>query len=415
MSGTKRAVIVPSWRDALIFQCRWAKQWLESAELPPSLAALQSELKEARATAHNLAASKLSSGAPEQIAASLKGAEKVRGELGLLLQRQQTQWAAAEAALNSLRGQLAGGEKLLAGRLGQGVMKNANEDLHAALKQADVSLSAIRLGVVKVNNLRRELQLWNARITKLAAPPANHDPARAAIVRPTATAPADSEEVQREITNQAAEATAREGLKNLSATTTADRNAVAGRLRNAARWEEYAALLKDAEIALASKDWTRAQTAVNAASAQRIALLHEALETAAAMERNQQIADAIMEALCARHYSIPKHGELTAGDPLGGIQIRADVPGTDGKGNVRVDLHFDGQAVFKLENVPQGEESLCREFLSQMGNALSAVGMELRMEKAWAGGTHPPSGDDDEPRAVVEVQTQRERQKEREG
>ena len=82
---------------------------------------------------------------------------------------------------------------------------------------------------------RRKIRPGRGPITKLAAPPANHESASAAIVRPTATAPADSEEVQREITNQAAEATAREGLKNLSATTTADRNAVAGRLRNAAR------------------------------------------------------------------------------------------------------------------------------------------------------------------------------------
>lgn len=405
MSGTKRGVIVPNWRVGLELQCGWAEQWLESASLPPTLAEVQQELKAARATARTFADASGSSGANEKVTSLLNGAEKLRGELDLLLQRQKSRWTATEAEADSLHRQLAEARKLIAGPSDGNTLQRATNDLHLSLKRADASLEAIRTEVAKVNRLRRELQLWNARITKQTAAPAHRE---TVANRPNAPAPADPEAVRQEIAQQAAEAAAREGLKNLGATLTSDRSAVEGRLLNAARWDEYSALLKDAEAALASKDFPRAQDTLDKASALRTTLLNEARANAAALERNQQVAEAIMEALCEHHYNLPKHGDLKEGDPLSGIQIRADVPGSDGKGNVRVDLKLDGQAVFHLENVPQGEEALCRRFLGQMGNALSEQGMELRMEKAWAGG----SGD--EPTDIVKVQ-EREPQKERQG
>jgi hypothetical protein len=406
MSGTKRAVIVPNWRVALELQCRWAEQWLESVSLPPTLAELQQELKAARATARTLTETAGSSGATGKNASLLAEAEKLRGELDLLLQRQKPRWTATEAEVTTVRRQLAEGRKLIAGSAGGNTLQQANNDLHLSLKRANASLEGLGAEVARVNRLRRELQLWNARISKqTAAPP--HKVAAAG--RPTAPPPPDPEAVRQEIAQQAAEAAAREGLNNLGATLSADRTAVESRLLNAARWDEYSSLLKDAAAALESKDCPRAQDTIDKASALRIGLLNEARANAAALERNQQVAEAIMEALCDHHYNLPKFGDLKAGDPLSGIQIRADVPGSDGKGNVRVDLKLDGQAVFHLENVPQGEEALCRRFLGQMGNALSAQGMELRMEKPWAGS----SGD--EPHPFVEVPKEREPQRERQG
>jgi len=391
----------------LELQCRWAEQWLRSARLPPALAELQQELKAARAAARTLDTGHGSSKVPEKIASLLSGAEKLRGELDLLLQRKKPLWTAVEAEVGSVRRQIAEGRQLIAGRSDGKNLKRATDGLHLSLKRADASLEAIRAQVTTVNKLRRELQLWNSRITKLTATSAQYDAAASdAANRPKAPAPANPEAVREEIANQAAEAAAREGLKSLGATLASDRTAVEGRLLNAGRWDEYAVLLKDVETALASKDCTRAQAAVDAATALRTALLNEALANSAAIERNRQVAEAIMEALCDHHYNLPKYGDLKEGDPLSGIQIRADVPGKDGKGNVRVDLKLDGQAVFNLENVPQGEEALCRQFLGQMDMALSALGMELRMEKAWAGGG-------EEPKTIVKVHTQRERQRER--
>ena len=404
MSGTKRAVIVPNWRVALELQGRLADQWLESVSLPPSLAELQAELKAARATARTLTETAGSSGATEKVASLLAEAEKLRGELDLFLHRQKSRWTETEAEVATVRRQLAEGRKLIAGRASGNTLQKANNDLNLALKRANESLEGIGGAVTKVNQLRRELQLWNARISKQTATSPHKE---ASAGRPTAPPPPDPEAARQEIARQAEEAAAREGLNSLSATLSADQTAVEGRLLNSARWDEYEALLRNAEAALASRDCPRAQDSIDKASALRTTLLNEARANAVALERNQQVAEAIMEALCDHHYNLPKFGDLKEGDPLSGIQIRADVPGSDGKGNVRVDLKLDGQAVFHLENVPQGEEALCRRFLGQMGNALSAQGMELRMEKPWT------SVFSNEPATVVEAPMQREPQRER--
>ncbi len=406
MSGTKRGDIRPNWRTGLQLQCGSAEQWLESASLLPTLSELQQELKAARATARTLSETAGFSGAAEEAASLLTEAEKLRGELDLILQRQKSRWAATEAEVATVRRQLTEGRKLIAGRADGATLQQANNDLHLSVKRAKASLEGIGAEVARVNRLRRELQLWNARIAKqTAAPP----PRETAAGRPIAPPPPDPEAVRQEIARQAAEAAAREGLNSLGATFSADRTAVEGRLLNAGRWDDYSALLTEAEAALASKDYPRAQDILDSASTLRTALLTEARANAAALERNQQVAEAIMEALYDHHYNLPKYGDLKLGDPLSGIQIRADVPASDGKGNVRVDLKLDGQAVFHLENVPQGEEALCRRFLGQMGNALSAQGMELRMEKPWADVSA------DEPTTIVKAPKQREPQRERQG
>lgn len=406
MSGTKRAVIVPNWRVALELQCRWAEQWLEAVPLPPTLAEVQQELKAARATARKLTETAGASGATEKVASLRAEAEKLRGNLDLLLQRQNPRWTATEAEVATVRRQLAESRRLIAGSAGGNTLQKANSDLHLSVKRANASLEDLSAEVAQVNRLRRELKLWNERISKQTAAPRHKE---AAAGRPTTPPPPDPQAVRQEIAQQAAEATTREGLNRLCATIGADQTTVEGRLLHSARWDEYCALLKAAEAALASKDCSRAQDTLDQASSLRSTLLNEARANAAALERNQQVAEAIMEALCDHHYNLPKYGDLKAGDPLAGIQIRADVPSSDGKGNVRVDLKLDGQAVFHLENVPKGEEVLCRRFLGQMGNALSAQGLELRLEKSWAGSST------DEPTTIVEVPKDREPQRERQG
>jgi hypothetical protein len=370
------------------------------------LAEVQQELKSARATARKLTETAGASEATEKAASLRAEAEKLRGDLDLLLQRQNPRWTATEAEVATVRRQLAEGRRLIAGSAGGNTLQKANNDLHLSLKRANASLEGLSAEVARVNRLRRELQLWNERISKQTAAPPHKE---AAAGRPTTPPPPDPQAVRQEIARQAAEASALEGLYRLSATLGADRTAVEGRLLHAARWDEYCALLKAAEEALAFKDCSRAQYTLDQASTLRSTLLNEARANAAALERNQQVAEAIMEALCDHHYNLPKYGDLKAGDPLAGIQIRADVPGSDGKGNVRVDLKLDGQAVFHLENVPKGEEALCRRFLGQMGNALSAQGLELRMEKPWAGSST------DEHTTIVEVPKEREPQRERQG
>ncbi len=129
---------------------------------------------------------------------------------------------------------------------------------------------------------------------------------------------------------------------------------------------------------------TEGDVAATEAMLERATLCREEIERVAdtnrrAAARLRSVADAVMQALCDRHYDTPVFGVIREGDPLSGIQIRADVPSADGRGNIRIDLHADGRADFEVENVAAGEEETCRAVIGGIAEAVASEGMELEV------------------------------------
>ena len=58
------------------------------------------------------------------------------------------------------------------------------------------------------------------------------------------------------------------------------------------------------------------------------------------------------------------------------------------KGNIRVDLHIDGTTVFDVENVPDGEEQVCRNMVTSIAEAISKEDMNLEV-KDWGRASKP--------------------------
>ena len=143
--------------------------------------------------------------------------------------------------------------------------------------------------------------------------------------------------------------------------------------------DELRAMLRIASKLVESGDISVAATMLERAAARREEIERGADAGRAAAERLRSVADAVMQALCDRHYNTPLFGAIQEGDPMSGIRIRADVPSGDGRGNIRIDLHVDGRADFEVENVPTGEEEVCRSVIGGLTEAVAAEGLELEV------------------------------------
>ncbi len=154
--------------------------------------------------------------------------------------------------------------------------------------------------------------------------------------------------------------------------------------------DELRAMLRNADALATRGDIAAAATMLEEAAGRREEIARGAEENRTAARRLRSVADAVMQALCDRHYNTPRFGEMQEGDPMSGIRIRADVPSADGLGNIRIDLHADGRADFEVENVPTGEEEVCRNVIGGLAEAVSAEGLELEVTD-WgrAGGGGP--------------------------
>lgn len=169
-------------------------------------------------------------------------------------------------------------------------------------------------------------------------------------------------------------------------------------------WDELKGLLQSAEQLLAQGDLATTEVSIEKARLYREELERVADTNRGAAERLRSVADAVMQALCDRHYDTPVFGAIRDGDPLSGIQIRADVPSPDGRGNIRIDLHADGRADFEVENVPVGEEEICRAVIEGLAEAVASEGMELEVTD-WGRAAGEP---------VKEAETLRKTERERE-
>lgn len=164
---------------------------------------------------------------------------------------------------------------------------------------------------------------------------------------------------------------------------------------NAKSVDELQGLLRSAEQLLKKDDVAATEAAIEKAVMCREEIERIADTNREAAERLRSVADAVMQALCDRNYDTPVFGAIQDGDPLSGIQIRADVPSSDGRGNIRIELHADGRADFEVENVPSGEEEVCRDVIGGLAEAVASEGMELDVVDWGRAG----------PETVKEVQT----------
>lgn len=139
------------------------------------------------------------------------------------------------------------------------------------------------------------------------------------------------------------------------------------------------AMLRSADELVARGEIVAALTCLERVASRREEIERGAETNRAAAGRLRSVADAVMQALCDRHYNMPRFGEMKEGDPTSGIRIRADVPSADGCGNIRIDLHADGRADFEVENVPTGEEEVCRTIIGGLAEAVATEGLELEV------------------------------------
>jgi hypothetical protein len=143
--------------------------------------------------------------------------------------------------------------------------------------------------------------------------------------------------------------------------------------------EELRAMIRIAGELIESGDNSAAATKLERVAALRDEVERSAEAARGAAQRLRSVAEAVMQALYDRHYNMPLFGAIREGDPMSGIRIRADVPGVDGRGNIKIDLHVDGRADFEVENVPTGEEDLCRSVIGGLTEAVATEGLELEV------------------------------------
>ncbi len=403
MSGPKCGQITSTRSAALRRKCQGVERWLQSLPELPSMAQLKAELNSARAEAEELRRN-----AVADTIAMLDVADHHRADLTLLLKRHGDVLASADSARTQLRGVLASARGNLDTGGSTDLVAAAQNAVEAATTQAQLAHSLCEAETKKVAVLRRELALIQEklrgpapRVAPMSTPSA---PSRPAPPRE------DPELAMKNIRRKALLDEAERRMSRLSAGVASDKASSAGWLKSSGTWSQFDRLLATARGAANEGEAEAAEEAVSQAEAFRERIIQEAATNREAADRNQRVANAIMQALCDRHYNTPNFGNLQGSDPLSGIQIRADVPNRDGRGNIRIDIQLDGTTVFEVENVPEGEERVCRDVIAGVGEALATSGLELKITDwgratgAGAAGVELPTAD---PGVVRESEAER--------
>ena len=110
-------------------------------------------------------------------------------------------------------------------------------------------------------------------------------------------------------------------------------------------------------------------------------------------------ANSIMQALYDSDYNVPTYGDIEESGSVKGIRVRADVPSEDGKGNIKIDIDLNGQTTIEIENVPNGEEKLCKNTIKSISSKLKEEGLDLEITD-WGRATNVK---EDDGMAVEEV------------
>ncbi len=376
MSGQKRAYIRPNYRQLLRQECAEVDRFLDGLPLIPCIDEIEKELSDARKEARRIRAGASAS----QDAASdlMKRADLHREDLSLLLNEAKPLLQRAEKAVAGMRAELATCQtNLQAGLLPEVSALALQTNLQREKAAAAKTLAATREAVARIALHRREMKLWTTAVNQKLEPAKESQR-----TKKRSKSELSPEQLQDQIAEQAILSALRDKLEEVSKEPLNRWTEVQAWLGDSTFADEHTRSLQNAKALLAAQDIPRAKKALELAETVRAEAAEQALRNRQAAERNQQIAEAVMQALCDRHYNTPQYGYLKQGDQLSGLQIRADVPNRDGKGNIRIDLHIDGTTVFELENVPNGEEQICRNMVTSIAEAVSKADMNLEV-KDW--------------------------------
>lgn len=370
MSGPKRGYIRPSFRGSLHSACGSSSRACSRWGTPLVIDELEKELKDARRQCREARDAAEKQNASPRIVGLLDRMDARREDLVLLLKEERRKLEQAKATRRALDQELASATKAAGDmRASESRLGDAVASLNRAHRDADVATSAARSVVQRFQKGLRELQLWRSEVEQaLGSRKANQE------------SPMSAESLQA-VEQRLAQEAERAALKDEIAKLDVEPEGGWGELRRWVKSQETVdgslQQLNVARVQLEAGNLAAARSAIEQAEAQRAAVIAEAAQNRQNSERTQQIADAIMQALCERNYDTPKFGLMKDGDPLSGIQVRADVPNRDGRGNIRVDIHLDGRTEFEIENVVEGEEKLCCDVLGGLSEALEQEGLEL--------------------------------------
>lgn len=369
MSGRRRGYIRPNFREALRTACADASRVL--LQKCPQLAVdeLEKQLKEERRQCREARQTVEKQSGSHRIIELLDRMDARREDLVLLLKEERRKLEQAQSTRLVLE------QEVKSASLAAGDVRASESRLGAALTSlnqvrglAVVASTAARPVAQRFERGLRELHLWREEVERDLLP------------RPASktTAPEESPQaVQERLTREAELAALKEEVVGLEVEPDGGWDEVRRWVKSRDVVEESQRLMGTAKRFLDAGDLNAAQAAIGQAESHRAAAVTEAEQNRRDAERTQQIADAIMQALSDRKYDAPKFGFLKEGDPLSGIQVRADVPNRDGRGNIRVDIHLDGRTEFDVENIDEDDEQPCRDVLGGLTEALAQEGLQL--------------------------------------
>ncbi len=340
----------------------------------PSLAEIEAELNEARAESRALRDSSIRP--PEAL---LKMADQHREQLALYVNARRTQWSAFGTAMTQLKARIEAARRMISSR-GSGGWVEETQRIVDAGSDARKAAQAVKHDQRQFRVLRKELSLVRQKLSDAGHSRIQKGESR----RPESdSAAGHSSKLDVEgIRRSAILADVEKRLDTLTSALATEEIQCRKWLSDPQSWDAYVKILDQTRTHLSRGEVDDAQQSLASAEAAGEALRQKAAANRESSVRNELVAEAIMQALCDRNYNTPNFGELKEGDPLGGIQIRADVPNRDGKGNLRIDIHLDGRTVFEVENVSVGEEMICKDVIKGVGDAIAGSGLILEM-KDW--------------------------------
>jgi len=370
MSGPKCGFVRPSLRGALRSACTVTSRACSQWGTPLAVEELEKELKEARRQCREARQA-----AEKQIVSPRTGElldlmDARREDLMLLLKEEQRKLEQAQSTRGVLDQEL-NSATMAAEDLRTSESRLAADvtNLNRAHRDADAANSAARSAVHRFQQGLQELHLWREEVEREFRPrQASHS--KVALEE-------SLQAVQERLAREAELVSLKEEVSKLEEEPDGGWDEVRRWVKSSEEVEDCLRQFKAARGHLEAGDLAAARPVIERLESLRTAAIAEAERNRQDSERTQQIADAVMQALCDRHYDTPKFGFMKEGDPLSGIQVRADVPNRDGRGNIRVDIHLDGRTEFEVENVVEGEEQLCRDVLGGLTEVLAQEGLEL--------------------------------------
>lgn len=370
MSGPKTGHISLTPRALFEQQSQQLENWLLQQASVPELSEVESEIKAARNFSNTLRAAN----GPHH-ADLLNAADQCREQLSLFVNQRRTEWPNVTRAITDLR------EELEATKRRGGSISNFN-DWNSLTQAIRVAGGAARKAVKemekdykRIGSHRHQLSTLTQKVKTALSP-------SVAVAQPhssTSTGSNPDKVDLNKIKRDAFAAELLQRLEKLKKTYAETEGHLKPWVAENQQWTHCEKLLEQAQNELNRGAVEDADKKIVAAEASLEELSKEAIENREAAHRNEQIADAIMQALCDRNYNTPIFGALQEGNQLSGIQIRADVPHRDGKGNLRIDLHLNGRTVFEVENIADGEEAICKDVITGVGAALAGAGLALDM------------------------------------